>query len=279
MPILRPRLKLSSIQTSSDPGLEYLESQRTWAHRMAPDRARVAQFFSDSAAYPAAFPKSKRFKLAEKISLQPRFDRLEKPFLQTLATRRTHREFGSAHANFEDISTLFLGAFGEQRHLGKLISETTTTRKGFRTTPSPGGLFSSEIYYVSLNTDGLARGLYHFQPEDGTLEVLPWPISIEMIDQLIDLGPQHQLREASGIILLTSILSRMRVKYGHRYLRFCMMEAGCVCNSFDLVANTLNLNLWHQGEVDELQCRRILHIDGINEAILYAAVLMGSRTV
>jgi SagB-type dehydrogenase family enzyme len=263
------------METGSDPGLEYLESQRTWEHRAAPDRARVARFFIDTAAHPSRYQKSKRYKLADKIPLTPRFERLETSLLKTLATRRTGRERGSRHADFEEVSTLFMAAFGEQHYLPG--SDVGANRRKFRTTPGPGGLFSSEIYYLALNTEGLSRGLYHFQPEDAVLEALPWPISDEMIDRLIDLGPEQKTRETSGVVLLTSIPARMRVKYGHRYLRFCMIEAGCVCNSLDLVANALKLNLWHQGEVDELQCRRILHINGIDETILYAAILMGSN--
>ena len=255
--------------------MEYLESQRTWAHRAAPDRDRVTRFFIEAAANPDRIPKSKRFKLAEKIPLRPCLSRLEKSILSVLATRKTHRELGSRPANFEDISTLFLAAFGEQRHLLNLDPE----RKGHRTTPGPGGLFSSEIYYLSLKTEGLARGLYHFQPQDAVLETLPWPISDEMIENLINISVDPKaIHQTSGIILLTSIPDRMRVKYGNRYLRFCMIEAGCVCNSLDLVANTLNLNLWHQGEVDEFYVREILQIDGIKETILYAAVLMGARS-
>jgi hypothetical protein len=117
MPILHPRSKLRSIETQSDPGLEYLESQRTWEHRSAPDKSRVACFFLDAAAHPQRYPKSKRFKLADRIQLTPKFERLETSFLKTLATRKTGRDLGSRHADLDDISTLFMAAFGEQRYL------------------------------------------------------------------------------------------------------------------------------------------------------------------
>jgi SagB-type dehydrogenase family enzyme len=267
MPILSPP-KVDLERTPSDPGLEYLESQRHWSHNWEPAARKARLFIEDHDKQPEKYPRAKTYPLAETKRLEPRFERLNRSLGATLARRRTTREFSSEPMNFEDVSTLLAASFGRQ----SALPGSNPVREWQRTIPSPGGLFASEIYYFSLATPGLGPGLYHFQPEALVLEHLPPPMEEIDPEKLLIASP-GSCKNASGILLVTSVFDRLRKKYGHRYLRFAYLEAGAICQNLDLVAAALDLGLWHQGAVDELSARRLLRIDGVTEAVTYAAVI------
>lgn len=271
MPIIE-KPKPNFTQIANDPGLEYLESQRWWSHRVPSDLKRVMKFYHEVQRNPGAIERCKTYPFSERIPLKPAFDRLNVSYLEILKKRKTHRELGSAPVNFEDLSTWLMASFGHQSHL----TEVSKDRVHSRTTPGPGGLFPSEIYYLSINTEGLKRGIYHFQPEEAVLEVLPWDVENDTLKKCIPGEDVAQvIDQASGLFFVTSVFQRLRVKYGNRYLRFALLEAGCIYQNMDLCSNALNLKIWPQGSGDEESMRKILRIDGVTEAVVHKGILVG----
>jgi len=98
-----------------------------------------------------------------------------------------------------------------------------------RTNPSAGALYPCELYVQSRGEPGLADGIYHFEPLS------------EKLRQLHLLGPNEGLEGylddkgmVDGLVLLvTAIYYRSSWKYGHRALRYCLLDSGHVLGSME----------------------------------------------
>ena len=271
MPILLSDSKTALAEI--DPGLEYLESQRSWSNRQALFLTQVEKFFAETARSKLPLERTKTYRLAETLDLDPDFEKLNVPLFDVLASRKTHRIADALPIDFRELSTLLMAAYGLQKRLRPPHADDTTPH---RTTPSPGGLYPSEIYFLAINVRALAKGIYHYNPENAVLEKIPFHWDTELLNRLV-MSPQsaEALQEAAGMILVTSVFSRLRPKYGNRYLRFALLEVGCICQNLDLVANAMGLALHHNGAVDEYASRQLLEIDGQQETVLYSAILSG----
>ncbi|MBX2988541.1 MAG: SagB/ThcOx family dehydrogenase [Bdellovibrionaceae bacterium] len=252
--------------------MEYLESQRSWEHRKSEEERKVAAFYRKQQT-DGALERSKKYSLAEKVILKPSWDLLSKSLGQVLASRKTTSSKALRPLNFAELSTFLMASSGLQRSL----PGADPSREWQRTVPSAGGLYGAEVYFFCLNVDGLREGLYHFQPEEGVLERLPWKIQDDDRDLVFSSANAREAQKtASGLIMITGVFQRHRRKYGHRYLRFCMLEVGCLCQNMDLAANAMGAGLWHQGAIDEGRSRRLLHVDGQQESVLHSALLLGA---
>ena len=94
------------------------------------------------------------------------------------------------------------------------------SRWALRMNPSSGNLHPTESHLVLPAMDGLAAGVYHYNPLIHGLE-----LRAEMPDPLW--GRLHSQFEANGFfIALTSIFWRESWKYGERAFRYCNLDVG-----------------------------------------------------
>ncbi|MEJ7806367.1 MAG: hypothetical protein WKG03_10665, partial [Telluria sp.] len=105
---------------------------------------------------------------------------------------------GQALAGPAPAQRLNLAALGRVLHLSSGI----TLRRGghaLRAAPSSGALFPSELYVAARRIDGLAPGLYHYDPDQHRLDLLgPLPASI---------GAPHA-DGADALMLLSAVFRR-----------------------------------------------------------------------
>jgi SagB-type dehydrogenase family enzyme len=148
--------------------------------------------------------------------------------------------------------------------LGELLylSAGITARRGgnaLRAAPSSGALFPSELYVVARAVDGLAPGLYHYDPEHDRLDSLgaaPAALGTAQADG------------ADAVVLLTAVFRRTGYKYRDRAYRYAAADAGHLLENLRLAAHAAGMQARLAERFDEAQAARALGVDGVEEGVL-----------
>lgn len=175
-----------------------------------------------------------------------------------LARRRSVRAYGP--------EPLALGELGALLWAGAGI---TARQEGFalRTAPSAGGLYPIEHYVVANEVEGLEQGLYHYDVLGRALERLyagdlrP-PVARAALDQRI-------AAEAQAVFVWTAVLERSRWKYGERFLRYVLLDAGHIAENVALAATALGLGTCQIAAFFDEEAADILGVDPDAEPVVY----------
>ena len=192
-------------------------------------------------------------------------DRPEDEFLRVLLARKTHREFSRKPVALDTLASLLRytwGAFGTiNGDLGPVLHKTS---------PSGGARHPGEVYVAALNVKGLARGLYHYNARDHTLECIRrGPMRRQVLSYAV--GQRH-LGQASAVCFMTALFPRTMYKYrAPRAYRVVTLETGHLAQTFCLVATWLGLAPFTTAAVVDTAIERALGIDGVTESIMYVA--------
>jgi SagB-type dehydrogenase family enzyme len=173
---------------------------------------------------------------------------------EALRTRRSTRRFGDRPVELEHLATLLWSAYGVVPGGGR------TPR---RASPSAGGLYPLELFVLSRNVDGIATGVYHYDPLDQALERMPVTTDGVELSPLVD-----ELETAAAIVILTAVFWRSRFKYGLRGYRFTLLEAGHVAQNLVLAATALGLGSIVLGGFYDARVDAVLALDGVDESTL-----------
>jgi len=192
--------------------------------------------------------------------------RFEEVFVQ----RRSRRKFSGLPMSLQTLAKILY--FGDGV-VDCLEAEDGTTWT-LRTAPSGGGLYPIELYCVAMRVDGLAPGLYFYNPAQHSLEQL---LKQDLTQALAAIAPaaEASIGQASICIILSSVMSRIKFKYGERAYRFVLLEAGHIAQNLMLAAQAEAVNAFAVGGFLDDPLNDLLQLDGVEEAALYF-VLMGS---
>jgi SagB-type dehydrogenase family enzyme len=139
-----------------------------------------------------------------------------------------------------------------------------------KTSPSGGSMHPIEAYVLARNVKGLGAGFYHYSAADHRLELLKGEATSRDITRL--LAHQWWYAGAGFVVFLTAVFARTRWKYDYaRAYRAVLIEAGHLCQTFCLTATSLGLAPFCTMAFADSKIEKMLGIDGISEAALYAA--------
>lgn len=187
---------------------------------------------------------------------------------ETIARRRSDRDFGGAPLSLEHLAALLHAAYGVTHRLGE-------TGQPLRAVPSGGALYPLEIYPAVRDVSQLAPGRYHFDPLRFTLEHLrAGDLDAEL--ESLTVYPELFTRSAA-VFFITAMFWRTRFKYGQRGYRFALIEAGHAGQNLVLAAAALDLVAVPVGGFFDRRVNEFLRVDGVNEAAIYA-VAVGTRS-
>jgi SagB-type dehydrogenase family enzyme len=175
------------------------------------------------------------------VALPPPRRDSDYPLERALAERRSVREFDAAALGLTDLGQLAWAAQGE-RGPG-----------GHRTAPSAGALYPLELFVAVGNIEGLAPGIYRYEPSAHRLA----PVAEgDRRSQLADaaLG-QRWLAQAPAVFIIAGVERRIRAKYGERGERFMHIEAGHAAQNLLLQAVALGLGSTPVGAFSDAQLR------------------------
>ena len=208
-------------------------------------------------------PALKRYPGAERIDL-PRPETAGE-FPQVLKARRTWRRYSATPVCLDELATVLGLTAGVQQwvqadgHLAPL-----------KTSPSGGARHPIECYVVARKVQGLRAGIYHYEGDRHCLEKVGGPVPIERMRAY--LPNSGYFANASAMVFFTAVFERILWRYPYsRAYRAALVEAGHMCQTFCLTATWRGLAPYCiMGLADSL-IEQDLGIDGIGEAVLYAA--------
>lgn len=169
---------------------------------------------------------------------------------ETLASRRSVREYSDKKISLENLSQLLWAAQG-------LTSETG------RTAPSAGALYPMELYIVGSFGD-YEPGIYHYSPASHSLELKKRGDFLEELSE-IGLG-QEMIKEAEVNILVTGVINRTAEKYGEKAEQYVALEAGHVGQNIYLQATALELGTVAVGAFYDDQIEKFLSFEESQKA-------------
>jgi SagB-type dehydrogenase family enzyme len=183
-----------------------------------------------------------------------------------LDDRRTWREFGRQPLTYEALSTLLERTWAVQRE-GHAPGQGSIVLK---TSPSGGACHPLEAYVLARRVDGLSPGLYHFESYERHLVELRRGATAADIARF--LPGQPWFRTAHAVVFMTAVFARTAWRYDTaRAYRGVILEAGHFCQTFLLLATSLNLAPFCTQAIADSAVERALRIDGVSESVLYAA--------
>jgi SagB-type dehydrogenase family enzyme len=199
----------------------------------------------------------------------PEPDQPELGVFEAIAKRRSRREFAADPLPLEDLSTLLRASYGARGQVDHGSDVPTA-----RSVPSGGALYPLEIYPVVRNVEGLAPGLYHYDPLRHLLEV----VREERTDQhlkrmIIPLPAMPEVAASCAVVLFVAgIFWRSRFKYGLRGYRWALIEAGHLGQNFVLAAQAQQISAVPYGGFLDRRVDEYLGLDGVNESVVYSLI-------
>ena len=146
---------------------------------------------------------------------------------QLLAQRRSVRDYSNTPLTLGEIGQLLWAAQG------------ITDAFGYRTAPSAGALYPLELYLVAGNVDGLADGVYRYNPKAHVLATM------KAGDHRVSLAraaySQTWMKDAAVIVVFAAVYERTTGKYGKRGRRYVYIETGHAAQNLFLQSESLGL--------------------------------------
>ena len=188
----------------------------------------------------------------------PEPDLADGGLFDALARRRSLRTYSQAPLALGELSALLWAAAG-----------VTAREQGFafRTAPSAGGLYPIEHYVVAGDVTGLEAGLYHYDVLGRVLERL---VAGDLRPTLARaaLG-QRLIAQAPATFVWTAVLERSSWKYGPRFARYVLLDAGHIAANVALAAVALGLGTCQVAAFFDEEAAALLGVDPDDEPVVY----------
>ncbi|KUJ96084.1 MAG: SagB-type dehydrogenase domain protein [Desulfonauticus sp. 38_4375] len=179
-------------------------------------------------------------------------------FLELVKKRRSQRRFKDEFVDLKNLSYLLYAGYG------------VSGRAGFyalKTAPSAGALYPCQLYVVARKVSDLEPGVYFFEPEKFKLEQKrEGDFSSNLAKACLD---QSFVGKAAFNIVLSAVFRRNMIKYGHRGLRYILLDAGHIAQNILLAATHLGLGACPVAAFFDEEVDNILQINGEEESTLY----------
>ena len=177
---------------------------------------------------------------------------------QLLAQRRSIRDYQDTKLELAEIGQLLWAAQG------------ITDSRGFRTAPSAGALYPLELYVVAGRVEGLAEGVYHYNPGHHQLVKTS---DNDLQDALTQVAlSQDCIKNASAVIVFTADYERTTRKYGNRGIRYVHIEVGHAAENLFLQAEALGLSTVDVGAFKDDEVAKVLQLPADLQPLLLMPV-------
>ncbi|MDR0603289.1 MAG: SagB/ThcOx family dehydrogenase [Bacteroidales bacterium] len=180
---------------------------------------------------------------------------------EVIRNRKSTKKYARYAISLKELYYILRYSYGVNR---KEIVNGVTWK--FRPIPSGGGLFASEVYIVILNSQ-IPKGLYHYSPDDNSLELVKSGDFLKDIQNFSGSDPYINSEDTSCVIFITSMIDRLYIKYGERCYRFMLLEVGFLSQNISLIAEALDLGSCMLGGYKDSLVEEFLGVDGVLESI------------
>ena len=177
-----------------------------------------------------------------------------------LQGRRSNRRYSDSPLSLQSLAMLLWASQGITGRAGSYF---------FRSAPSAGALYPIETYLAVNNVEAVDPGIYHFQVAEFCLEKLVAGYQGEKVAEAA--LAQNFLAKAGVVFIWSAVLRRNFAKYGHRGLRYVLMDGGHICQNMLLAAEALDLAACPVAAFYDDEMNRLLNLDGEEESVVYLA--------
>jgi len=159
---------------------------------------------------------------------------------QTIAARRSRREFSSKPLTWEQIGQLAWAAQGQDAH------------SRYRTVPSAGATYPLELFVVT------ERGLFRYLPGKHAVARLT---DQDLRARLAAAAWGQEFIAAAAVTLVFAAeFARTTGRYGERGIQYVYMEAGHAAQNVHLQAESLGLGSVAVGAFDDASVSKVLEL-------------------
>ena len=212
--------------------------------------------WNDQPAWFKTYPEAPRIPLPEPAVAPPGSE--QQDLFRVLGRRRSLRGYGQPPLTLGELSALLWAAAG-----------VTALQHGFafRTAPSAGGLFPIEHYVAAHRVEGLEPGVYHYAVLERALErVVAGDVRLQLARAALD---QRIAADADAVFVWTAVLQRSRWKYGQRFVRYVLLDAGHIAENVALAAVALGLGTCQIAAFFDDEAAALLGVDPDEEPVVY----------
>ncbi len=190
------------------------------------------------------------------------------PFDQVLGARRSERHYAAKPIDVAQLGHL-LSRVAADRHDGATV---------WRTYPSGGACYPLECYLVVDRCEGLARGVYHYDPSAHALD----PVSADA-DAGTELLAWYRGKAAADdlqvVLLLTCQMERVNRRYQAVAYALVLKEVGGLFQTLYLAATAMGLAPCALGGGDNELIARVLGVDPLVEAPVGEFLIGSSQSI
>lgn len=181
--------------------------------------------------------------------------------------RRSIRDFAETPISLNNLTNIIFNAYG----LTAAVTMTFGVEQKLRGVPSGGALYPLELYVAAFRVDGLPAGIYHYNVEAHSLELVREGMFDAEFGQAVFY--EDMFKTVSAAFVITGVPKRSAFKYGERAYRFINLEAGHVGQNICMTATALGLGCLMVGGFYDDDIDSLVGVDGLNELTLYTAAL------
>lgn len=177
---------------------------------------------------------------------------------QILNKRRSRRAYANDSIPLRKLSQLLWATQGVS---GKINTFT------LRTAPSAGALYPIETYLSIHRVEDVEPGLYHYDIECHSLEVLELgDFSKEVQGSALD---QAIAGKASVVFIWSAVFERSTWKYLQRAYRYIFMDVAHIAQNLALASEALDLGSCQIGAIYDEEINQLLSLSSDKESVIY----------
>lgn len=179
-----------------------------------------------------------------------------------IADRASRRSFAAAPLTLEELSYLLWATQG--------VRKLTASGMTLRTVPSGGAMHPFETYLAVYNVDGIAPGLYRYQPLDHKLAKLPTP---EDLPGKVLKASRNKafMANCAAAFMWSAAPYRSEWRYTLEAARLMLQDSGHLCQNLYLACESIGCGTCAVGAYDQQLADELLGLDGNDEFVVYMA--------
>ncbi|CCQ92804.1 Nitroreductase [[Clostridium] ultunense Esp] len=183
---------------------------------------------------------------------------------EAIESRKSLRKYSNEFLTKEELSYLLWCTQG--------VKAITSRPSTLRNVPSAGSRHSFETYLLINRVNGLKPGLYRYLAIDHKLlEVNTEPDIAEKITY--SCNEQIYVKNSAVTFIWSTVIYRMKWRYGERGYRYVHLDAGHVCQNLYLTAQSIDSGVCAIAAFDDDRLNELLGLDGEEQFVVYLATV------
>ncbi len=183
---------------------------------------------------------------------------------EAIKSRRSLRKYADKALTIEELSYLLWCTQG--------VMKITSRPATLRNVPSAGARHSFETYLLINKVEGIRPGLYRYLAiEHKLIEVNMEANIAERVTE--SCGNQIFIKNSAVTFIWSTVIYRMKWRYGERGYRYIHLDAGHVCQNLYLASQSIDSGVCAIAAFDDDEINKLLNLDGEEQFVVYLATV------